>query len=447
MNVVMKKTTQLPMAPVATTAAAASYVALVGIDWADQEHTYSLQVVASQKVHSGKFAQTPEAIQDWINQLRQWTGPGKIAVALEASRGPLIHALMKYDHLVLYPINPKSVANYRTTFQPSSAKDDPSDGALILDLLVKHRDQLRPWQPDDALTRQLALLVEHRRDLVEQHTALINALGAALKAYYPQALALLDGQLGSRMAVDFLRHWPTLEAAQKAAPHRLRKFFYGHNSRSAERWQQRQDLLQRAVPLTTDPAIIASYALRAGTLANQLAALLPSLADYDQQIAHLFHAHALYPLFDALPGAGDVLAPRLLAAFGSRPERFAHADELARFTGTAPVTVQSGKSKQVHWRWARPKFLHQSFVEFAQQSTRFCPWARCYYEYHLGRGRGKWAALRRLAIRWQRILWKCVQTGTHYDEARYLAQLKKKGEEPYAKLDHFMALFARKAGA
>jgi hypothetical protein len=48
-----------------------------------------------------------------------------LALALEQSRGPLIHALLKYDFLVLFPINPNLLAQYRKAFTQSRAKDNP----------------------------------------------------------------------------------------------------------------------------------------------------------------------------------------------------------------------------------------------------------------------------------------------------------------------------------
>jgi transposase len=413
-------------------------VGLVGVDWADQKHAYCLHIPAQHKTLESQFEQTPEAIAAWVSLLRERCGPGLIAVAVEAARGPLIHALMVYEHLLLYPVNPKSLARFREALYPSGSKDDPPDAGLLLELLRCHRERLRVWRPEDVPTRKLALLVEHRRGFVDTRTGFLNQLASALKAYFPLILQLFGDALDSPMCLDFLKQWATLEALQKASPVALRKFFYGHNSRSADRLEERLGLIKNATPLTTDPAVIEGYAMTVQTLVAQLAALQPSIDRYDQAIADLFAAHAKAPLFEALPGAGAALAPRLLVAFGSRTDRFTRADDLACFSGTAPVTVRSGKTKRVHWRYARPKFLHQTFVEFCGHSLLHCPWARCYYDYHHDRGQRHWSIMRRLSIRWQRILWKSVQTGIPYDEAKYLAGLKMHGEKPYAKLDEYI---------
>ena len=96
----------------------------VGIDWADSEHVVCL-IDGHGSVHISTLEQSPQAIDEWVAELRK-NFPGKtFAVAIEQSKGPLIHALMKYEILVLYPINPKQLSRYRDAIFPSGSKDDP----------------------------------------------------------------------------------------------------------------------------------------------------------------------------------------------------------------------------------------------------------------------------------------------------------------------------------
>ena len=67
-------------------------------------------------------------------------------------------------------------------------------------------------------------------------------------------------------------------------------------------------------------------------------------------------------LFDALPGAGPILAPRLLVAFGEQRERYGAAAAVQTSAGIAPVMERSGKQSWVHWRCQCPKFLRQTFA-------------------------------------------------------------------------------------
>jgi transposase len=410
------------------------FAACVGLDWADKKHAISLRAAGAVTVERASLDQTPAALAAWAEGLRTRFPNGRIAICVEQSRGPLIGALLAYEHLVLYPINPKSLARFRETFYPSRSKDDPIDADLLLDMIGKHRDRLRPWQPDTVTTRQLALLNEQRRHFVDQRTAFTNELGAHLKAIFPQAFLLVGEELGSRMATDFLKKWPTLQAVKKINPTALRKFYYGHHSRSEELMVQRLELIKNAVPLTVDPALVAAHTLAIRTLVGQLEALRPFLDEHDQQIAELFAAHPDQALFASLPGVGPVLGPRLLAALGTDRQRYPTALALSNYSGIAPITEKSGQNQHwVHLRWHCPKFLRQSWHEFADSSRKFPGWARtCYTD--LVQRMDHHEAIRKLAFKWQRVVWRLWQDRQLYDEARYVRALQKRSLKIYADL-------------
>ncbi len=410
------------------------YGAFVGLDWGDEKHALSLCAAGSNVVERLTLEQTPEALAAWANSLRTRFPNRKIAVALEQTRGALLAGLIQYEHVVPFPVNPKSLARFREALYPSRSKDDLVDADLLLELLSKHRDHLRAWQLDTVETRQMALLNEQRRHFVDQRTCLTNQLLSHLKAIFPQAPKLLGEDLATRLATDFLKKWPTLQAVQKTKPAVLRQFYYGHNSRSQELITQRLELVKSAVALTTDPALLAAHSLAIQTLAGQLQALRPFLDQYDQQIAQLFAAHPDAALFESLPGAGPVLAPRLLTSLGTDRSRFPEPVALSCYSGIAPVTEKSGKTQNwVHVRWSCPKFLRQSWHEFANSSIKFSAWASlCYEEFRKKMDHHE--AIRKLAYKWQRIVWRMWQNRQPYDEARYLASLQKRGNKLYASL-------------
>ena len=84
---------------------------------------------------------------------------------------------------------------------------------------------------------------------------------------------------------------------------------------------QRIDAIKAATPLTTAEGIITPYALCVQALARQLRVTLHALQDCDHAIAQRAQNHPDCPLFQTLPGAGTVCAPRLLVAFGAQRER------------------------------------------------------------------------------------------------------------------------------
>jgi transposase len=365
-------------------------------------------------------------LQEWVCQLRARFSQGRVAIALEQSRGALIYALMSYDFLLLYPVPGKTLADYRKAFFGSGAKGDPSDAELLLEVLRCHRDRLRIWAPDDVPTRHLGLLNEQRRKLVDDRTALTNRLGSLLKESFPQALDWV-GELSRPAASEFLAKWSSLAAVQQARPSHLRQFYRRHFRLQPRELEQRLADIRQAQPLTSDPAVLETDALTVSVLAAQLQILLPSIQRVEAAIAKLFSQHPDYHLWEILPGAGDALAPRLLAAFGSDRKRYQSAGELQTFSGIAPVTASSGKSRWVHWRWACPKFLRQTFHEFAAQSIARSTWAKAYYLQQITRGKQHHAAVRALAFKWIRILYRCWKDHTPYNEQLYLQALARRG--------------------
>lgn len=413
--------------------------ARIGLDWSDGHHDVSLAPAGSGAVERRRLAHTPEALRDWVGELRRRFGGRPVGICLELSRGPLIHALLEYEFIVLFPVNPLSLKRFREAFATSGAKDDPTDADLLLELLSKHRDRLRAWRPDAPETRALGRLVQARRDAVDLRTRLTQQLTAELKGYFPQALAWTGKSLTSQLACDFLLRWPTLHALQRAKAETLRKFYYGHNCRRGDLIEKRIREIRSATPLTTDAAIVDTSVLTVQMLARQIRLLGPAIARYEEEIDKLLASHPDAELFDSLPGAGKALVPRLLAAFGSDRGRFERATEVQQYSGIAPVTERSGKKSWVHWRWAAPTFLRQTFHEFAGLSIQQSAWARAYYEQQRERGKGHHAALRALAFKWIRIIFRCWQERTPYDEGRYIQVLRKRGSPLVQRLDNATA--------
>jgi transposase len=399
--------------------------ALVGLDWGDTSHEVAVWDEQRQTCTSKRIEHTPAALRAWIEALHAQVGSARIAVAIEQSRGAVFDALSGDPLVTLYPINPRSAARYREAFHPSLSKDDPTDAASLLDLLRKHRNELRPFVPDDASTRLLRLLTEDRRELVDQRTQHVQRVTDRLKTYYPQALRWA-GALTTAQACDFLERWPTLQAIQKARPSAIRAFYERRHHAAA--WiDQRLAEIRAAVAFHDDPVITETAVLLIQSELAQIRALNASIAAYDEKISSVFAAHQDASIFESFPGAGAQLAPRLAAAFGTDRQRVDSAASIAIRSGIAPVLRRSGKTATVHMRWACPKFLRQTFHEYARVSIGYSAWARAFYEQQRARGHGQHEAIRTLAYRWIRILYACWKNQTTYDETRYLQQLARRG--------------------
>jgi len=401
------------------------FAAFIGIDWADQRHAWALQTTTQGAMERGDLDHTPEAVDAWATELGRRFGGRPIAIALEQSRGALLFMLTKYAHFVLYPIHPTTLVNYRRGFRPSGAKSDPSDAGLLLDILVRHREKLRRLNPDTAETRTLQFLVEGRRKLVNDKTRYSNRLTAYLKMYFPQVLDWF-GEVSSQITGDFLERWPTLQKLQKARPDTLRAFFIQHHSCRSENVQRRLEEIRRAVPATHDMAVIASSVAAVVAVVRLLRELRQAIHSYDEQIETMARQHPDFVIFDSLPGAGAALVPRLIAALGTQRDRYNSASELQCYSGIAPVLASSGKQSWVHWRWACPKFLRQTFHEWAAHSIGSSAWASAYYNQQRAKGKSRNTAVRALAFKWIRILFRCWKDRIPYQEDLYQQALVKR---------------------
>jgi transposase len=334
--------------------------------------------------------------------------------------------LMEAEGIQIYPINPKQLARYREAVYPAGGKSDPRDAELGAMFLRHHREQLRPWQPDTVETRKLAQLSELRRKIVEERKSLGLRLEGTLKLYFPSALKLFQKPTTSEFMVALLQRWPSLEELQRAHPKSLRQFFKSQGIRDEERQSKSIEAIRSATPLTRDAALIETYAPFVRFLARQIAEANRAVAEFEEELRRCVAQHPDEPLFRAIPGAGDALVPRLIAAFGTDRDRYESAEDLQCYSGIAPITKRSGKSCSVLQRFACPKFLKQTFHEFADQARKWSTWSRAFYDLKRSQGMKHNAAVRALAFKWIRILFHLWKTRSIYSEAAYIAQLQKK---------------------
>lgn len=397
---------------------------LIGLDWASKKHDVCIQKSSTATRQFKVIKHSPEDIDDWLCSLRSEV-KGPIAIAVELSSGPIVYALQKYSYVTVFPIHAATLARYRQAMFPSGAKDDPSDAELALDLMLKYPEKIKPLKPSSDASRALNLLVEQRRMLVEDKRRAVNRLINALKQYYPLPLTMFSHR-GSDLFCEFLLTWPTLKQLKRAREKTIRAFFSKRGGNAVANTDKRIKAINDAMALTEDSSVIEPYSLLSVTLCNQIVLLNKSIKAYDVKIDELFNQMPDADIFASLPGTGPCLAPRLLAAFGEDRSRFTSAQEIQNYAGLSPVTERSGNKEWIHWRWQCSTFIRQTFVEWSAKSVHQSYWAGLYYEKQRAKGKAHQAAVRALAFKWARIVFKCWQTKTPYSEARYLKALKER---------------------
>jgi hypothetical protein len=87
--------------------------------------------------------------------------------------------LLKYDFIVLIPVNPTTLAKYRTAFKPGRAKDNPTDAEFALELMLHYPDKFKPLKPQSTDIRKLTYFL--KKKLVDEKQGAINQTIDTLK--------------------------------------------------------------------------------------------------------------------------------------------------------------------------------------------------------------------------------------------------------------------------
>ena len=366
-----------------------------------------------------------KAIDAWGHTLRTRCHGPPVAVCLELQKGPIVSALRPEDCLVRWPVHPRTVAQYRDALPPSRATDAPTDAALQGEILRQHRDTLTPLAPQRARRRPWAQRVAPRRRRVGDTVRLTPRLTRARTHDCPHVLQWFPDQ-ETVLWCDCLSRWPTLTAAPRARRTTRAACFRAHPVRAAAVLASRLQAIQRALALTTADGVITPNALLVHALIAHRRVPVPAIADVDTAIAPRAQEPPDFPLGDALPGAGAVLAPRLLVACGAQRERCTSAEDLQTSAGMAPVPARSGKQSWGPWRLPCPTCLRYTFVAWAAASTRHAFWAQVDDQQPREKGTAHHAAVRACAFPWLRILSRCWQARTPYDASVYRQALKRR---------------------
>ncbi len=362
----------------------------------------------------------PDSVNEILFELRKIANGREIQFSIEKGRNRIIYQLMHQENVVLYLIDPKQGSRFKEGFSSSGSKSDPFDSYYLGRMLVERKDSLRAFKPDDQLTRKIALFNETRRSLVDDRTRVIQQLTSKIKMYHPVALTLPGTSLKNALSREFLRRFPDPRKAQKANIKTLRSLLSRHGIINPAQVKDIISTIRKSALVTSDAALIEPLVIHVQVLLKQLTDLDTAIEQCESELAVAMNKHQDGGLFRALPGAGAALAPRLLALYGSDRQRYESADVLGCVIGINPVTRQSGKQRTVIRRWTCPKFLLQTFHEFANCARRFSKWSHAYYEWQRSKGVAHNSAVRKLATRWNRILFRVWMTQTPYDEAKYL---------------------------
>ena len=392
------------------------------LDWAKDHHDVIVVDRVGTIVADFQFAHTVPGWEEFSQKMQPF---GKCPVTIETSSGMAVDQLLQRGY-TLYPINPLAAKEYRKRKAPSGTKTDRHDAWSSADALRTDGHAWRPLHPQDEATTTLRTLCRDEIALIENRTALVNQLEAALGEYYPLALESFD-EWAKPFTWAFLRAFPTPEALAKAGKRNWQKFLHTHKLWRPDTSAKRLALWERGQQLPASPAVVSAKTLLALSLATVLETLQRQIQEYRSRIEAAFEEHPDHDVFGSLPGAKEVLGPRLLSFIGSVREVYPDADSLMCQAGVSPVSYQSGKICKARIRYVCDHFLRHTVHLWVDESRKTCDWAQAYYKTKRDQGHEHASALRCLGKRWLKVLWRMWQDGTPYDEAKHLKNLRQHG--------------------
>jgi transposase len=398
------------------------YSHFAALDWASDHHDVVVLDTTGALVAEFRFSHTAPGWAEFTTQMKPFVG---CPLALETSSGPAVDQLLLRGW-TLYPVNPKAAERYRERKAPSGTKTDRHDAWSLADALRTDGHAWRLLRVQDEATALLRALCRDEIALIEQRTALVNALIAALREYYPAALEAFDDWTAP-YAWALLQQFPTPAALQAAGKRKWEKFLHTHRLWHPDTAPSRLALFAQANALPASPALLQAKSLLATSLVTVLQTLQRQIDAYRHQINQAFAQHPDHDVFGSLPGAGEKLAPRLLGELGSVREVFPDPDALCCQAGVSPVSFQSGKLDKARVRWACDVVLRHTVHLWADCSRKKSLWAQTYYARKREQGHDHATALRCLGKRWLKILWRLWQDRQRYQEDIHQQDQRKHG--------------------
>ena len=395
----------------------------VGIDWADEEHYVYITDDSGQKLDSFPIKHSEKGMNKLQSRIHKFSRKlDNVLFSIETDKGLVTSTIMDWGYAV-YPINPKSVDRYRDRYKSSGVKSDEFDACVLANILRTDRSRFHPILPDSELARELKVLTRDRNKLVSDRTRLANRLTAILKAYYPAALELFS-EVAQPITLSFLREYPTYDDAKKLDFAEFERFLSEHHYPCIKRAREIYEKLSQS-HLECDDMLVRTKSRLMLTTLTQLQILMDEIKSYEKEIENLLKSHPDSDIFLSLPGSGDILSAMFIAEFGDNRDRYQKAKDVQAESGSAPITIQSGKKKYVRFRRSCKKPFRKTIHSFAFCSTSNCAWAREYYDQQIATGKTHNQAVRSLSNKWMKIiftLWKRRET---YNEDYHL-QMKAK---------------------
>jgi transposase len=396
-------------------------VLFAGDDWAEDHHDVEIQ---DEQGRTLKTARLPEGIEgmarfhELVASLLPDDGqPSQVLVCIETGRGPWVRALSAAGYQV-FGVNPRQAARHREAMSMSGAKSDKADARALADMVRTRRHQLRPVAADSDVAEAVKVVARAHQTLIWDRTRHLLRLRAALREYFPAALAAYQplGLTGAD-TLELLAKAPAPAAAARLTTAQITAALKRARRRDVPAKAAAIRAALRTAHLGQTEAVTRAYAAAARSTVAILQTLNAEIKTLDGQVEAHFGRHPDAEIYLSQPGMGPITGARVLAEFGDAQGRYANARSRKNYAGTAPITRQSGKARTVHARLVHNNRLIDALHMQAGAAIVHDPGARAYYDELRARHLGHNAALRQIGNRLVGILHGCLKTRANYSQA------------------------------
>lgn len=386
-----------------------------GIDWSNTDHAVCILDHDGAILDQFVIAHTTPGLRRLITRLRK---AGVNEVGIERGDGPVVDALLRSEFTVLV-IAPAQVKNLRSRYGSAGNKDDRFDAYVLADTVRTDRTRRTPLHRDSDATTVMRTMVRARRDLVATRVATCNQLLAHLQHALPGAIDLFS-DLDSPISLKFLTKYACQDEADKLSEKRLATWLKSVSYSGGTDVAVLHNRLTTATRGTTGQQG-ATYATVTRAYVSVLSALNTQIAALEADLAAQLTTHPDTHIFASLPRAATLRTARLIGEIGDSRGRFPTPAALAALAGVVPSTRQSGKAKNVVFRYGCNKQLRDALCDFANGSRQDNPWAAHLYNRAITRGHDHQHAIRILARAWTYIIWRCWQDNQPYNPTHHNA--------------------------
>jgi transposase len=389
-----------------------------GVDWASEEHAVCVVDERGRILEGRRYRHNEPGIRALCARLLRL----RVAlVAIERPDGLLIERLLDAG-LQVVAVHPNQVRAMRPRYSVAGGKSDSFDSFVLAELARTDSHRFGVLEPDSDQTKALRAMTRARDGLVRTRLGLANQLRDQLACFWPGASKVFC-TVDSKIALAFLRRYPTPVDAPGLGEHRLVGFLkrHGYTGRKPAR-----ELLTRLREGAEGRAGELETQARREIVLALVSALEPIVARISQlttEIRQAINEHPDGATFRSLFIDPDswLCAATMTAEIGDCRERYPSYRALAADAGQCPVAVESGKSKHAQFRWACDHRLRKAFCTLSDSSRRHNPWAADIYNRARARGASHTHATRILGRAWSQVIWRIWQDHDTYNPQQHTA--------------------------